>query len=325
MNQQPMQNPKPAVPTWLWVVLGVVVVAGAAFFAWWFLMGPGKKTTTTTTPTATTSASIYKNTDYNFQLSFSDDWKGYKVVKQPTSQDVIQASYKVWVPVPSTTYKQQTTDMKGYFNPLTIEVLTTAAWDDGNGGGVKNKGFEPSGIKPEFMGTSGSYTIVYERNDGDLTADTGTKFKDTLIPALVKTFKTTTASTTTTTTTDLTYTNSTYGFTMTFPAAWKGYKFKEANISGATMTYYVEIPSTDASATGDSTADKGYYSPFAISVYTLDEWATVEASEGPKDTLITKNTKYAFGWSQANGVPPTDFTTAMQNEIKTIIASFKLK
>lgn len=151
---------------------------------------------------------------------------------------------------------------------------------------------------------------------------TATPTTTTTTPTPTTTTPTTTTPTTTTAT-DLTYTNSTYGFTMTFPATWKGYKFKEATLSGATMTYYVEIPTTDASATGDSTADTGYYSPFAISVYTLAEWATVESSEGPKDTLISKNATYAFGWSQANGTPSSDFKGA--SDIATIIASFKLK
>ena len=134
---------------------------------------------------------------------------------------------------------------------------------------------------------------------------------------------TTPSASTSTTTTDQTYTNSPYGFTLTFPASWKGYKMKEANFPDSVITYYINIPTTDTSATSDETAEAGYYSPFAITVYTLDQWIQVESSDGPKDTLITKNDQYAFGWSQANGVPPADFTDS--EDIKTIIASFKLK
>lgn len=131
----------------------------------------------------------------------------------------------------------------------------------------------------------------------------------------------TTTTPTATTATPLTYTNSTYGFTMTFPATWKGYKMKEATIAGATVTYYVNFPTTDATATESITADKGYYSPFAVSVYTLDQWTAAQA-ETVKPTLITKNTTHVFGWSQANGEMPTDFT--LSSDIATIIASFKL-
>ena len=139
--------------------------------------------------------------------------------------------------------------------------------------------------------------------------------------------KTTTTDTTTPTKTasPLSYTNATYGFSMEFPATWKGYKFKEAKLEGMVMTYYVELPSSDASfAAGDSTADAGYYSPFAISVYTLEQWDEVAGVDGPHDTLITKSDKYAFAWSPSNGVPASDFTEQMQKDIAGIIASFKL-
>jgi len=56
VNQQPMmQNPRPAVSKWLWIILIIVVVIAAGFFGWYYLMGPGKKTTTTTTTPTTTS------------------------------------------------------------------------------------------------------------------------------------------------------------------------------------------------------------------------------------------------------------------------------
>jgi hypothetical protein len=133
---------------------------------------------------------------------------------------------------------------------------------------------------------------------------------------------TTTTTPTTTATSSLTYTNATYGFTMTFPTGWEGYKMKPSTVTGSTATYYVNFPTKDATATGNSTADKGYFSPFAVSVYTLDQWTAAQATEGPKDTLIVKNDKYAFGWSQSNGTLPTDFTKT--SDIATIIASFKL-
>ncbi len=327
MNQQPMQGPKPAVAVWLWVVLGVVAIIGAAFFSWYFLMGPGKKTTATTTPTTTTTTdktagwSTFKSDTYSYSIKYPTDWE-YKTesttttfapktaattpiltinVKTDKLETVISQQKELFAK--DSTFKEQGTATVGGAEATTLTFINNA----------------DKTIMPVV-------DLVSKNNNTYIISGEGSsKTYNSTVKSMISTFKFTTATTTTTTSTDLTYTNSTYGFTLTFPAAWKGYKFKEANLSGITMTYYVEIPTTDKNATGDSTADKGYYSPFAISVYTLDQWATVEASEGPKDTLITKNTKYAFGWSQANGVPPTDFTTAMSNEIKTIIASFKLK
>lgn len=156
------------------------------------------------------------------------------------------------------------------------------------------------------------------------TSTTGT----TTTPTTTKTTTKTTPSTTTTTETattsgNLTYTNDKYGFTLTFPSTWTGYKMKEATLTDSVITYYINVPTTDKTAVAGSTSDAGYYSPFAITVYTLAQWTTVENAEGPKDTLITKNTQYAFGWNQANGTPPSDWTKGA--DIKTIIASFKLK
>ncbi len=172
----------------------------------------------------------------------------------------------------------------------------------------------------------GGYLGWYFWNQSQSKTTTETPVTTTTTPTATTTTPTNNSATTkpaATTASALDYTNSTYGFTVTFPTGWEGYKMKEANIAGATMTYYINIPTKDTAATGDSTAEAGYYSPFAISVYTLAQWAAVETSEGPKDTLITKNTTYAFGWSQANGIPASDFTKS--SDIATIIASFKLK
>lgn len=133
-----------------------------------------------------------------------------------------------------------------------------------------------------------------------------------------------TPATTLPATTDLTYANTTYGFTLTFPATWKGYKMKEATLEGdGTATYYINVPTTDKSVIGDKSVDAGYYSPFAISVYTLDQWTAIEGLDSTMDTLIIKNDTYAFAWGQSNGNPPSDWTKSA--DIKTIIASFKLK
>lgn len=148
------------------------------------------------------------------------------------------------------------------------------------------------------------------------------KTKSSTATTTPTTTPTTTKTTETTTTGNLTYTNDKYGFTLTFPATWKGYKFKEANIAGAIVTYYVEVPTTDKTFTGDSLQDAGYYSPFVITVMTLAQRDALNP-EGPNDQLITKNSQYAFGWSQANGTPPSDWTK--DADINTIIASFKLK
>lgn len=124
-------------------------------------------------------------------------------------------------------------------------------------------------------------------------------------------------------TTDLIYTNSTYGFTMTFPASWKGYKMKEVTMDGAAKVYYCNFPTTDATVMADESADAGYFSPFAIGVYTLSQWADIEAAEGPKPSVLAKNDTYVFTASQANGISPADFVE--RGDIEGIFDSFTLK
>jgi len=75
MNQQPMmQNPRPAVSKWLWIILIIVAVIGAGFFSWYFLMGPGKKVTTTTTPVTTTDKTAgwqtFENKTYGYSFKY---------------------------------------------------------------------------------------------------------------------------------------------------------------------------------------------------------------------------------------------------------------
>ncbi|OGD57129.1 hypothetical protein A2V71_01695 [Candidatus Berkelbacteria bacterium RBG_13_40_8] len=326
MNQQPMQGPKPAVATWLWVVFGVVVVAGAAFFSWYFLMGPGKKTETTTTPTTTTTTDktagwkTYTNDTLGFSFKYPTTYTTKDSDKSLTGD---AAGKEVFVGETSNLTEAKSVHVIVYPQASTYTLVAPDGMDITS---ISDTTVGGKTAKKYIGGDSNVYVVIANNRRYEIVVPTGLIKADLdNFTTMLSTFKFTTTTSTTTTSADLTYTNSTYGFTMTFPADWKGYKFKEATLEGITQTYYVEIPTTDKNATGDSTADKGYYSPFAISVYTLDQWAEVEASDGPKDTLITKDAKYAFGWSQANGVPPTDFTTAMSNEIKTIIASFKLK
>lgn len=306
MDQQPtapMAPKQPLIAPWLLILFIIILLAGGGYWGWWYYSNY-KTTTPTTAPT-------------------------------PTEQNTLLLTYKV------------SGGLGGTKNSLTIDNLGNVNYQDLKDSAASKKyelsatdlsklnnllqQIKPENLKSDYNCTQLNCALDYPTATLILGSKTITWAKmDESAPQNIKDLVTfldnlgTTTTTTPTTSTDLTYTNTaTYGFTLTFPAAWKGYKFKEAAISGSTMTHYVEIPTTDAAATGDSTADAGYYSPFAISVYTLAQWATVEASEGPKDTLITKNATYAFAWSHANGVPPTDFTK--DSDIAGIIASFKLK
>ena len=130
----------------------------------------------------------------------------------------------------------------------------------------------------------------------------------------------TTPAATTAAATLISYVNSQYGFSMTLPASWSGYKIKSATFDGEVATLYVEMPTTDSSP-ASSTNDAGYYSPFAIGIYTPSQWTDIQAAGGPSDALITQTSQYVYAWSHANGIPATDWTK--DSDIGGIIASFK--
>lgn len=140
----------------------------------------------------------------------------------------------------------------------------------------------------------------------------------TLTPAATNKISPSPSTTPSSTPNNLIYSNPQYKFSLTFPSTWSEYRIKEANFPDSKATYYVNMPTKDPTLE-DITQFKGYFSPFAISVYTLDQWSEIEKSEGPTGELITKNSTYAFGWSQANGIPPTDWDKG--SDIEKIIES----
>jgi len=311
MNQQPMpqmQNPRPVISKWLLVLLIIVVVLAAGFFSWYFLMGPGKKTTTTTTPTTTPTTTaadwkVVKNTKYGYQITLTDVWKGYRWEEVPGPSGMT-GTISYYVPTTDATVAENATFSGKYAKILNIEVFTPAQWSAADQ--TKNK----------YINKNDTYNFAYT---AETVTATDLKTVDFGIPAVITSFKFITASA------DTVCTNATYGFSYVRPTSWGACKTKDVPVTGSTMTYYVEIATKDANfATGDEVQDAGYYSPFAISVFTLDQWTAAQAEANPTDTLIIKNGTYAYAWSQANGVPASDFGTK-SNDIKTIIASFKLQ
>jgi len=345
MNQQSMmQNPRPAVSKWLWIILIIVAVLGAAFFAWFYLMGPGKKvaTTTTTATDKTAGWKTYTNATDGFSMKYPADWTSAKDLKyfksavigyaDPATTKKITAIQTANPTVTPTifsdvvvAYYAAITDMTG--SPATLE----AALKDT----IHYKSYTATTLdgKPAFdaiVVSNPNYYAVFALNNLHVyeiefpnTLDK-TKLTDIEMTILAN-FKFIT-QTPASESADITCTDNTYSFTYVRPASWGACKVKEAKLTGITDTFYVEIATKDANfAAGDQVQDPTYYSPFAISVYTPAEWQALQAGQGAeKDTLITHNDNYYFGWSQANGVAATDFGTKTQ-DIAGIINSFKLK
>ena len=340
MEQEP-QNESGAVRPWLLILLLAVILIGAGLWGWQYWMSKTKTVTPITivtptvssTPTTVSTADwkTYTNKDFGFSFKYPNDWN-LTENKPSTINNTI-------VSVTKTVKKDGHMGMIPGEVGITFYTSTKSATelranDTNNQADSLIKNVSKSEIK------LGSTNILVSSWDNMTTDDGGpfhvksyysvtnpTLFTNIVFPIkgsdglseisdqILSTFQFIDSAM-------QTYTNSAYGFSMEFPATWVGYKMKAANIEGATATYYVELPTKfPASPDGDSTADKGYFSPFAISVYTLKQWDAAEAAEGPKDTLIGKNSKIVVAWAHAQWAPQ-DFK--FESDIKTIIDSFKL-
>lgn len=134
-----MQNKKSAYFFYIVATLIIVALLYALFIN---RNSQGSKATTqdlgapsqTVAPTVSPSASptptpdwhLYQNTNYNFQLSFSDAWQGYQVSKVSDLSGISLARYDVQL---------KTTDKKfessGFLaNPLIIYVVYKSSWNE---------------------------------------------------------------------------------------------------------------------------------------------------------------------------------------------------
>ncbi len=118
----------------------------------------------------------------------------------------------------------------------------------------------------------------------------------------------------------LEYANTEYGFKLTFPNSWTGYKFYKKVSDDGSITLYAELPTKDAAFPSSSTSDPGYATMFALSVMTQTQWDAVKNSEGIKPNYLGQNNKYVFAWSSAQAAP-TDLVSQFK-EIKTVIDTF---
>ena len=119
-----------------------------------------------------------------------------------------------------------------------------------------------------------------------------------------------------------TYKNEKYGFELIFNDLWEGYLVErddsvEDEFSG--VHYRVYIPTNSSKWSGSK---KGYADPLVISVYKLADWEKLQKEEAPKDILIDKNEKYAFGYSTWQDTPEDLVDTITIVEIKKIIDTF---
>ncbi len=105
---------------------------------------------------------------------------------------------------------------------------------------------------------------------------------------------------------ELIYTNKQFGFSITFPESWSGYRYKEA-----TTTVSFGIKDQDI--------------VFSVVIYTKIEWADLENEfkvGGPMPEKLQENEKYIYSYTMSQD--STDLVSPLRNDINTILDSFKL-
>jgi len=107
------------------------------------------------------------------------------------------------------------------------------------------------------------------------------------------------------------YTNAQYGFQLTLPETWKGYKVVEEK-GGASFLMPI------------SGKENEYKELFGINIYTLAQWQNAKASATAKGlVLIAQGDKYAYAYFLTKDTVSTDLKAAAADVTK-IIKSFEL-
>ncbi len=126
----------------------------------------------------------------------------------------------------------------------------------------------------------------------------------------------------------ITYTDSKFGYQLTLPAIWRGYKAvnitapKELLQGTSGLTEFC-IPTTDQIWMSGDCPD-GFAGIFSVTAYTPAQWAAANKEStlgGPGLTLLGRTAKYYFAYSHGNDVP-LDIIDKNLNET-AIFDSFK--
>lgn len=188
----------------------VILLAVAAYFAvsytqsLWPFEPKIEEVILTPTPSGKTAWKTYKNTEYGFQLTFTDAWEGYRVIKGSTTNGSSSGdeypNYYIELPTSDPAYKT------GYALPFSITVYTLEVFE-------KLKGIDYERAKNGELGRNSNY--IFTNNNGtwqDIPKDLVNKGLN--IAQVKSTFKFTTGADTTGW---KTYTNAKYGFEVKYP------------------------------------------------------------------------------------------------------------
>ena len=86
------------------------------------------------------------------------------------------------------------------------------------------------------------------------------------------------------------YRNEEYGFELTFPERWQGYKVVEEDSVWGIKTISFQLEREESLV-----SDNEYYgSIFKITILSKDQWKALQQEEGPTPAYITENDKYVL-------------------------------
>lgn len=113
---------------------------------------------------------------------------------------------------------------------------------------------------------------------------------------------------------NIVYTNSTYGFTFTFPQTWREYttddRILDWGLFGTSNSIDFSLSDQD--------------SLFNVSVYTKSQWQKIQSEGGPAPTYLGENDQYVFGYATAQ-YAANDTMVARMEEVQDIVKTFELK
>ena len=116
-----------------------------------------------------------------------------------------------------------------------------------------------------------------------------------------------------------TYTNSTYGFQLTFTDSWKGYSIKQSSLAG--IGTGVSNPSALYNITVPSTNNKNV---MTIAIYTTDAYTqSVAAADPGPGKVLGKTAKYVITYYPANGLYGEPDRTFYNTYIPNLVKTFK--
>lgn len=112
---------------------------------------------------------------------------------------------------------------------------------------------------------------------------------------------------------EIVYSNSQYGFSLTFPQTWKGYTAKNRTLNRGSFG------TSNSVDFGFSAQD----SLFNVSIHTKSQWQQIKSEEGPSPTYLGEDNQYIFGYATAQDAA-NDTIIARMRDISDIVKTFKI-